>query len=325
MTELLSVQDLRVALPSAGGPVEALRGVSFTLGAGQTLGLIGESGCGKSMTALALMGLQPEAATVRGSIRFEGQELAGAPERRWCALRGARIGMVFQEPMTALNPLHTVGRQIAEPLRLHRGLSAAAARAEALRLLERVQLTQAARRLDAYPHQLSGGQRQRVVIAIALACRPALLIADEPTTALDATVQREVLDLLSTLVRDDGMALLLVSHDLAMVAERVQRLMVMYAGRVVEQGTADAVFAHPAHPYTQGLLAARPRLGLPRGTRLPTIPGRVPELHAMPPGCAFAERCPRAGDDCRAALPADTVVGPAHAAACIRLAAGAPA
>ncbi|MCP5271638.1 MAG: ABC transporter ATP-binding protein [Burkholderiaceae bacterium] len=322
---MLAVQDLRVVLPSAGGPVAALRGVSFTLGAGQTLGLIGESGCGKSMTALALMGLQPESAAVQGSIRFDGEELVGAPERRWCALRGARIGMVFQEPMTALNPLHTVGRQIAEPLRLHRGLSAAAARAEALRLLERVQLTQAAQRLDAYPHQLSGGQRQRVVIAIALACRPALLIADEPTTALDASVQREVLDLLGELVRDDGMALLLVSHDLAMVAERVQRLMVMYAGRIVEHGPASQVFRQPAHPYTRGLLAARPRLGLARGTRLPTIPGRVPELQAMPPGCAFAERCAKAGDDCRAGLPADVAVGARHAAACIRLPATEPA
>ncbi|WP_233259053.1 ABC transporter ATP-binding protein [Rubrivivax albus] len=322
---MLTVQDLRVSLPSPGGPVEALRGVSFTLGAGQTLGLIGESGCGKSMTALALMGLQPESATVQGSIRSDGEELAGAPERRWCALRGARIGMVFQEPMTALNPLHTVGRQIAEPLRLHRGLSTAAARAEALRLLERVQLTQAAQRLDAYPHQLSGGQRQRVVIAIALACRPALLIADEPTTALDASVQREVLDLLGELVRDDGMALLLVSHDLAMVAERVQRLMVMYAGRIVENGPSGQVFRHPAHPYTRGLLAARPRLGLARGTRLPTIPGRVPELHAMPPGCAFAERCAQAGDDCRADLPADVAVGAQHGAACIRLPATEPA
>ncbi|MCP5286869.1 MAG: ABC transporter ATP-binding protein [Burkholderiaceae bacterium] len=325
VTELLAVQDLHVALPSASGPLAALRGVSFTLGAGQTLGLIGESGCGKSMTALALMGLQPDAAEVRGSIRFDGEELAGAPERRWCALRGARIGMVFQEPMTALNPLHTVGRQIAEPLRLHRGLSAAAARAEALRLLERVQLTQAAQRLDAYPHQLSGGQRQRVVIAIALACRPALLIADEPTTALDASVQREVLDLLGDLVRDDGMALLLVSHDLAMVAERVQRLMVMYAGRIVEQGPARQVFAQPAHPYTRGLLAARPRLGLARGTRLPTIPGRVPELQAMPAGCAFAERCALAGGDCRAALPVDVHVAASHSAACIRLQVAAPA
>ena len=319
MTELLQVQDLRVALPSPAGPVQALRGVSFTLGAGQTLGLIGESGCGKSMTALALMGLQPDGAAVQGSIRLDGEELVGAPERRWCALRGARIGMVFQEPMTALNPLHTVGRQIAEPLRLHGGLSVGAARAEALRLLERVQLTQAAQRLDAYPHQLSGGQRQRVVIAIALACRPALLIADEPTTALDASVQREVLDLLAALVRDDGMALLLVSHDLAMVAERVERLMVMYAGRIVEHGPAERVFAHPAHPYTQGLLAARPRLGLPRGTRLPTIPGRVPELHAMPPGCAFAARCTRAGAECREALPSAVAVGPQHAAECLRL------
>ena len=323
MTDLLNVHDLRVALPSPAGPVQALRGVSFTLGAGQTLGLIGESGCGKSMTALALMGLQPESATVQGSIRFHGEELIGAPERRWCALRGAHIGMVFQEPMTALNPLHTVGRQIAEPLRLHRGLSAAAARAEALRLLERVQLTQAAQRLDAYPHQLSGGQRQRVVVAIALACRPALLIADEPTTALDASVQREVLDLLSGLVRDDGMALLLVSHDLAMVAERVQLLMVMYAGRIVEHGPASRVFLHAAHPYTQGLLAARPRLGLPRGTRLPIIPGRVPELHAMPPGCAFAARCTRADDRCRVSLPAAVAVSAAdgvpHVAACVRL------
>jgi peptide/nickel transport system ATP-binding protein len=294
-----------------------LRGVSFDLDRGQTLGLIGESGCGKSMTALALIGLQPESATLRGEIHFDGQNLSQADELQWCRLRGAKIGMIFQEPMSALNPLHPVGRQIGESLRLHRGLSAAAARAEALRLLERVQLTQAARRLDTYPHQLSGGQRQRVVIAIALACRPALLIADEPTTALDATVQREVLDLLGSLVHDDGMALLLVSHDLAMVADRVERLMVMYAGKVVEQGPARAVFAQPAHPYSSGLLAARPRLGLARGTRLPTIPGRVPELHEMPVGCAFAERCPRADDACRAAPPEQTALAPGRCVRCI--------
>ncbi len=317
MKQLLSVRDLRIVLPTAHGPAEVLRGVSFDLDRGQTLGLIGESGCGKSMTALALIGLQPESATLRGEIHFDGQDLSQADERHWCRLRGAKIGMVFQEPMSALNPLHPVGRQIGESLRLHRGLSAAAARAEALRLLERVQLTQAARRLDTYPHQLSGGQRQRVVIAIALACRPALLIADEPTTALDATVQREVLDLLGSLVRDDGMALLLVSHDLAMVAERVERLMVMYAGKVVEQGPARAVFAQPAHPYARGLLAARPRLGLARGTRLPTIPGRVPELHQMPLGCAFAARCPRADDDCRAAPPEQTTLAPGRCVRCI--------
>ncbi len=317
MKQLLSVRDLRIVLPTAHGPAEVLRGVSFDLDRGQTLGLIGESGCGKSMTALALIGLQPESATLHGEIHFDGQDLSQADELQWCRLRGAKIGMIFQEPMSALNPLHPVGRQIGESLRLHRGLSAAAARAEALRLLERVQLTQAARRLDTYPHQLSGGQRQRVVIAIALACRPALLIADEPTTALDATVQREVLDLLGSLVHDDGMALLLVSHDLAMVADRVERLMVMYAGKVVEQGPARAVFAQPAHPYSSGLLAARPRLGLARGTRLPTIPGRVPELHEMPVGCAFAERCPRADDACRAAPPEQTALAPGRCVRCI--------
>ena len=319
MSELLSVRDLRITLPTAHGPAEALRGVTFSLDRGQTLGLIGESGCGKSMTALALMGLLPDRARVSGSIRFDGQELTALDEPAWCRLRGARLGMVFQEPMTALNPLHTIGQQIGESLRLHRGLGGAAARAEALRLLERVQLPQAAQRLDAYPHQLSGGQRQRVVIAIALACGPDLLVADEPTTALDVTIQREVLDLLAGLVADTGMAMLLVSHDLAVMADRVQRLMVMYAGQVVESGTADTVFGHPAHPYTRGLLAARPRLGLPRGTRLATIPGRVPELHEMPSGCAFAERCPRVQDACRPAPPPVVDLGRGHAARCRRI------
>ena len=317
MPDLLSVRDLRVTLPTARGPAAALRGVSFTLARGQTLGLIGESGCGKSLTALALMGLLPDGARVDGDLRFDGQDLRALDDAAWCRLRGARLGMVFQEPMTALNPLHTVGRQIAEPLRLHRGLSASAARAEALRLLERVQLPQAAQRLDAWPHQLSGGQRQRVVIAIALACGPDLLIADEPTTALDVTVQREVLDLLAGLVADSGMALLLVSHDLAVMADRVQQLMVMYAGQVVESGPASAVFARPTHPYTVGLLGARPRLGLARGTRLATIPGRVPELHEMPPGCAFADRCPQVQADCRAAPPPVVEVAPGHATRCI--------
>jgi peptide/nickel transport system ATP-binding protein len=226
--------------------------------------------------------------------------------------------MVFQEPMSALNPLHPVGRQIAESLRLHKGLSGAAARAEALRLLERVQLPQAARRLDAYPHQLSGGQRQRVVIAIALACGPDLLIADEPTTALDVTVQREVLDLIDELVADAGMALLLVSHDLGVMADRVERVMVMYAGEVVETGPAAALFARPAHPYTRGLLGARPRLGLARGTRLLTIPGRVPELSDLPPGCAFAERCALADDACRRTAPQATLIGADHTARCLK-------
>ena len=315
---LLEVRDLGVALPTPRGPAQALRGVSFALPRGRTLGLIGESGCGKSMTALAVMGLLPEQAQVSGSIVFEGRELTTLPEPEYCGLRGNRMGMVFQEPMTALNPLHTVGRQIAESLRLHRGLGGAAARAEALRLLERVQLPQAARRLDAWPHQLSGGQRQRVVIAIALACGPDLLIADEPTTALDVTLQREVLDLIDELVREDGMALMLISHDLGVMADRVEQVLVMYAGTVVESGHTAEVFSRRAHPYTRGLFAARPRLGLARGTRLATIPGRVPELTRVPPGCAFAERCALAVDACHRVHPSVVAVGPGHQARCLR-------
>jgi len=326
---LLAVQDLRVTLTTPRGPADALRGVSFELQRGQTLGLIGESGCGKSITALALMGLLPESARASGSLRLDGRELLGVPEDDWCRLRGNRLAMVFQEPMTALNPLHRIGRQIAEPLRLHKGLSASAARAEALRLLQRVQLPQAAQRLEAYPHQLSGGQRQRVVIAIALACGPDVLIADEPTTALDVTIQREVLDLIAQLVAEDGMALLLISHDLGVMAENVQRLLVMYGGTVVESGPTEAVFHHRAHPYTRGLFAARPQLGLRaaaqaaggagRRHRLTTIPGRVPELIDLPAGCGFAERCTLAQAACRTGPPPAVEVAPNHLARCLRL------
>ncbi len=318
MSSLLDVRDLRVTLQTPRGPAEALRGIGFTLERGQTLGLIGESGCGKSITALALMGLLPEAASTSGSVRFNGEELTTLGEAAYCRLRGHRMGMVFQEPMTALNPLHTVGHQIGESLRLHKGLSRSAARAEALRLLERVQLPQAQARLDAYPHQLSGGQRQRVVIAIALACRPDLLIADEPTTALDVTIQREVLQLIAELVREDGMGLILISHDLGVMADTVEQLLVMYAGTVVESGPTAAVFERLAHPYTRGLFAARPKLGLARGTRLATIPGRVPALTEMPAGCAFAERCHLALDACRSAQPPVVAVAPRHETRCLR-------
>lgn len=320
---LLELEDLRVALPTAQGPVEALRGVSLHLQRGDTLGLIGESGCGKSLTALALMGLLPPGARASGRLDFDGQPLIDADDATWCRLRGARIAMVFQEPMTALNPLQPIGRQVGEALRLHRGLAGRAARAEALRLLERVQLPQAAQRLDAYPHQLSGGQRQRVMIAAALSCRPDLLIADEPTTALDATLQQDILDLLAGLVAEDGMAMLLISHDLAVMSRSVQRAMVMYAGQVVDSGPTAAVFDRLAHPYTRGLFAARPRLGAPRGQRLVTIPGRVPALHDMPPGCAFAPRCARALGECHRDSPPVPVLslgatgataGAAHAA-----------
>jgi peptide/nickel transport system ATP-binding protein len=315
---LLDVTDLRVTLQTSRGPADALRGISFSMARGDTVGLIGESGCGKSITALALMGLLPEGAQVSGAIRLAGQELTTLDEAALCALRGAKMGMVFQEPMTALNPLHTIGRQIAESLRLHRRLSAREARAEALRLLERVQLPQAAQRLDAYPHQLSGGQRQRVVIAIALACGPDLLIADEPTTALDVTIQREVLDLIAELVAEDGMGLLLISHDLGVMAQTVRRLLVMYAGTVVESGATAEVFARLAHPYTRGLFSARPRIGLARGTRLSTIPGKVPELADMPSGCPFAERCSQAEERCRAADPPNVEVAPGHLARCVK-------
>ena len=320
---LLAVSDLRVRLNTARGPADALRGIDFDIARGASLGLIGESGCGKSMTALALMGLLPDGAVVSGSISLNGRELIGLDDAAMCTLRGNRIGMVFQEPMTALNPLHTVGDQVAEPLRLHRGMGRSTARAEALRLLDRVKLPDAAQRLDAYPHQLSGGQRQRVTIAMALACGPDLLIADEPTTALDVRVQGEILDLIHALVQGSGMALLLISHDLGVMARMVSKLLVMYGGTVVESGPTAAVFARLAHPYTRGLFAARPQLGAARVNgrkpRLQTIPGRVPELIDMPIGCPFADRCAWVVAACRAAAPAAFAVGPDHEARCIRL------
>ncbi|MEX8191941.1 ABC transporter ATP-binding protein [Comamonas guangdongensis] len=290
---LLEVSNLSIQLQTRRGPAQAVRDVSFTLERGATLGLIGESGCGKSLTALALMGLLPEHAQVQGSIRLDGQELLGLSERRLCALRGNRLSMVFQEPMSALNPVHSIGRQVAEPLRLHLGLSRGQARARATELLERVGIAQAAQRLNDYPHQFSGGQRQRIMIAMALACGPDLLVADEPTTALDVTVQQRILDLLQELVAEHSMALVLISHDLGVIAQNVEQLLVMYGGSVVESGMTEAVFARRAHPYTRRLFAARPQLGAPGLARqhLPTIAGTVPELVDIPVGCPFAGRC----------------------------------
>lgn len=295
---LLQVSNLRVSLPSARGRVQALRGVSLRMERGQTVGLIGESGCGKSLTAMALMGLLPEQAQVSGSILLQGQELVGMSEPHLCELRGAKMAMIFQEPMTALNPLHPIWKQIAEPLQIHQNMGVTEAKARALELLERVQLPRARERMDAYPHQLSGGQRQRVMISIALACKPDLLIADEPTTALDVTVQKEVLALIQELVKEEGAGLLLISHDLGLMQDHVERVMVMYGGAVVESADTLELFAHRAHPYTRGLFAARPRLGLARGTRLITIPGSVPELMDLPAGCAFSDRCTLAVQDC---------------------------
>jgi peptide/nickel transport system ATP-binding protein len=303
-TALLAINNLRVTLPTARGLAEALRGITFSMQRGETLGLIGESGCGKSLTALAIMGLLPELAKLTGSIQLQGEELIGQPDHYLGRLRGARMAMIFQEPMTALNPLHTIAHQIAEPLILHKRLNRAQAQAGALELLERVQLPRAKERLTAYPHQLSGGQRQRVMIAMALACGPDLLIADEPTTALDVTVQKEVLHLIRSLVEEDGMGLLMISHNLGLMQDQVERIMVMYGGAVVESAATIDLFKERKHPYTQGLFASRPRLGLARGTRLTTIQGRVPELIDLPIGCAFADRCAKVADQCRSELPA---------------------
>jgi peptide/nickel transport system ATP-binding protein len=313
---LLNVDNLRVSLQTAAGRVEALRGISFQMLAGQTLGLIGESGCGKSLTALAIMGLLPERAITSGSISFKGSELVNAPDTGLRKIRGARIAMIFQEPMTALNPLHTIAKQIAEPLVLHQNLSRAQAQSKALELLERVQLPRAKERLGAYPHQLSGGQRQRVMIAMALACGPDLLIADEPTTALDVTIQKEVLQLIGNLVREEGMGLLLISHNLGLVQDQVEKVMVMYGGNIVESAKTNDLFSHHKHPYTQGLFASSPRMGLARGTRLATIPGVVPQLKDLSAGCAFADRCSKVMAECRMAMPALKTISDNHAVGC---------
>jgi len=317
-TPMIEVENLGVRLDTSRGPAQAVRGVSFSLKRGETLGLVGESGCGKSVTALALMGLLPDSAVVSGSIRLDGRELIELSDADYCKLRGNRISMIFQEPMTALNPMHTIGHQVAEPLRRHKNFSAVQARKEAIALLDRVGLPDPARRVDAYPHQFSGGQRQRITIAMALACEPDLLIADEPTTALDVTIQGQILDLIADLVEERGMSMILISHDLGVIAENVDRMMVMYGGTVVESGPTDEVFGRMGHPYTQGLFRARPRVGARKGTRLKTIAGTVPELADLPSGCAFADRCQLVIDRCRAAFPPVVDVGPGHGVRCIR-------
>ena len=323
---LLQVSGLEVVFETASGPARAVRGVGFALDRGETLGIVGESGCGKTMTALALMGLLPEGARVTGEVRLDGIDLLAGSEDEWCRVRGNRIAMVFQEPMSSLNPLHTVGRQVAEGLILHRGLGRGGARREARRLLELVGIEDAGRRLDDYPHQLSGGQRQRVMIAMALANEPDILIADEPTTALDVTIQKQILDLVDGLVRELGMGLVLISHDLAVIAHTVERIMVMYGGAVVESAPTRALFGRLSHPYTQGLLSGIPRIDHgdhcgARHTRrrLRSIPGAVPELSALPPGCTFADRCDLSEVACRGTPPEPVQVGRGHVVACRRV------
>ena len=316
---LLEVEGLCVNHRRGGGEVRVLDGVGFELAAGESLGLVGESGSGKSQTALAIMGLLPATAIVQGAIRFGGERIEAASRARLDQLRGRRMAMVFQDPMSSLNPYRTVGAQLLEVLQRHRGLGRAAALAEAERLLDAVRIGAPRRRLGQYPHELSGGMCQRVMIALALCGEPSLLIADEPTTALDVTVQAEVLAVLDGLRRDLGLALLLVTHDLGVVAGHCQRVAVMYAGRLVETGPSAAVLARPAHPYTAALLAARPSLAGPRLARLPAIPGQPPDPAHRPPGCAFAPRCAVAEPRCSAAVPPLRPVAAARQCACPRV------
>jgi peptide/nickel transport system ATP-binding protein len=314
---MLELTALRLAI----GPLPILHGLDLALGAGERVGLVGESGCGKSLTALSIIGLQPAAARLTGSIRLGGAELLGQDEAAWCRVRGRRIAMVFQEPMTALNPVMSIGAQIAEGAIRQLGMSRAEADARTRALMARVRLPPEEFPPALYPHQLSGGQRQRVMLAMALACDPQVLIADEPTTALDVTVQAEILRLLDDIVRERGMALLLITHDLGVAAALTDRIAVMYAGRIVETGPTDAVFARMAHPYTRALLAARPQEilhGVRERRPLTSIPGQVPAPGETTPGCPFAPRCPLVDRDCRADVPPLRPVEPGHLVACPR-------
>ncbi|MGE0725979.1 MAG: ABC transporter ATP-binding protein [Alphaproteobacteria bacterium] len=315
---LLEIEDLAVAFGDPRNATRVVDGVSFSVDAHETVALVGESGSGKSVTALAIMRLLQEPGRLTaGTIRFEGIDLARLDERAMAKVRGDRIAMIFQEPMSSLNPLLSIGSHVAEPLRLHRGLSRRDARTKAIALLDRVGIPSAARRFDDYPHRMSGGMRQRVMIAAALACEPALLIADEPTTALDVTIQAQIMDLLSDLQAEFGMGILFITHDLGVVAEQAHRVVVMYAGRLVERAETARLFGAAAHPYSAALLRCIPDETDP-GDRLAVIDGTVPAPANLPSGCRFEPRCPRAVEACRAAEPTLMVLGPNHAAACIR-------
>ncbi len=304
MNPLLSVQDLHVGFATDDGQVRAVDGVSFDLGAGEIVAIVGESGCGKSVTAQTLIGLtRSPNATITGSVMFDGRDLNILPDNELQKLRGARIAMVFQDPMTSLNPVYRVGDQIAEAIRAHRDVSKADAITHAVELLEMVGIPNPQRRVRDYPHEFSGGMRQRVMIAMALALEPEVLIADEPTTALDVTIQAQILDLLRKLNREKNVSVVLITHDLGVVAELAHRVVVMYAGQVVEQAGLEELFDAPQHPYTRGLLASIPRLDTVRSERLPQIPGHPPSLLRPPAGCRFAARCPESFERCTEAPP----------------------
>ena len=316
---LLEVRGLNTAFQTGRGEISAIEDISFELNEGEILGIVGESGSGKSVTALTIMGLlpQPPARIAAGSVRFAGEELTTASESRMEKIRGAGISMIFQEPMTSLNPVFTIGEQIMETVRAHERMSASAQRERAIEMLDRVGIPSANKRLNDYPHQLSGGQRQRVMIAMSLACRPKLLIADEPTTALDVTIQAQVLDLLMDLRDELGMAIMIITHNIGVIAEVADRVLVMYAGRIVEQSPAADLFDAPQHPYTKGLLACVPTLQQDRH-RLIAIPGSLPEPARRPPGCRFAPRCTYRIEACRTAIPPLVMRREDRAVACIR-------
>ncbi len=322
MAPLLELHRLSVDIETPRGRAEILCELDLELAEGERIGIVGESGSGKSMTALAIMGLLPETATANGQLRFAGEDLLGVTEERLCALRGRRVAMIFQEPMTALNPVQTIGDQIAEGPRLHLGLDRRDAMELARSLLAQVGLEPERFSPRLYPHQLSGGQRQRVMIAIALACEPDLLIADEPTTALDVSLQKDILDLLLTLVTERQMALVMISHDLGVISRTTERMAVMYAGRFVEIGETGDLLTSMAHPYSRGLYRAMPqhapRSDEParRRPRLPTMPGILPDPLSPPKACAFAARCPHVEQDCRSIRPRLATIGPAHQVAC---------
>ncbi len=310
---LIAINNLTVAFDG----VRALHGIDLTVRRGEAVGLVGESGCGKSVTWLAALGLLPKKAVVTGSVQLEGQELLRAPAAVLDEVRGGRVAMIFQDPASALNPVIRLGRQVGEALALHRGLSGQSIRAEARRLFDLVGIPDAGRRLDAFPHELSGGQNQRVMIAMALAGEPDLLVADEPTTALDATIQAQILELLGAIRRETGMALVLISHDLGVISQSCDRVCVMYAGRIVEAAPAEPLFAEPLHPYTSGLLAALPPLAGVR-RRLSPVEGNVPEPWNLPRGCAFGPRCPQHQGACDSETPPLRQLRPGRLAACIR-------
>ncbi len=314
---VLEVADLRVDIALRRATVHAVDGVSFSIGPGETVGLVGESGCGKTTIGLALLQLLPAGgAIVGGSIQLEGREMAALPEAQVRKLRGNRIGIVFQDPLTSLNPTMPIGVQVAEPLRIHRDTSARGARGRAAELLELVGLPSPKRQLDRFPHQLSGGMRQRVSIAIALACEPALLVADEPTTALDVTTQDQILELLARLRAEIGMAVLLITHDLGVVAGQADRVLVMYAGKLVEAGTTNQIFYETRHRYTEALLRSIPRMTTSRDEALYSIPGQPPDLSRLPRGCRFATRCAYSTEECVAEVPL-LVGSPEHLHACV--------